>query len=368
MLEKKEMAEVIVAQSTALACILFCSCFTTQYLLLNYNNQSHTYWVSHFVVFFIIISAAISVFFPSLKIFILFFAGAFSEFFKRLFFYSNKSLYSLSASMFSGAIFFTVIAFCYFSGKTLNAELYIWSYCLAKIIPLFVLMSGTCHSATESSNRMQAGQLQYQAFISKLTYDMLDAFKYGGIFSLITIIYWITNQGYLVLLQNDIPADELVSIRITQNVFGLVTMLVSLYDSIFLRKSIKAKTKDFNKKEYIKFSLFSLAVILGNFLFLYVLSLTFYKSIDVLKYALFLGGAQFLYLLARIPILIIKLKAKLKVIMCIYVFSLFTSAAYLLAFKNENSFFFLVNAILIANFFTFLFSLAYVIVDSKKYE
>ncbi|EMG7886244.1 hypothetical protein V5L11_004326, partial [Enterobacter hormaechei] len=43
LLSGTEMAKVVVAQSIALVCVLFCSCFTTQYLLLRYKNQTHSY-------------------------------------------------------------------------------------------------------------------------------------------------------------------------------------------------------------------------------------------------------------------------------------------------------------------------------------
>ncbi|EHU9592886.1 hypothetical protein KZZ11_002302, partial [Escherichia coli] len=39
LLDKSDMANVVLFQSVALVSVLFCSCFTTQYLLLRYKKQ-----------------------------------------------------------------------------------------------------------------------------------------------------------------------------------------------------------------------------------------------------------------------------------------------------------------------------------------
>ncbi|MNV06900.1 hypothetical protein D3C71_973010 [compost metagenome] len=196
---------------------------------------------------------------------------------------------------------------------------------------------------------------------------MQDSLKLGGVFSIITIIYWVTNQGFFILLKHDIPASELVKIRITQNIFGIVTMLITLYDSIFLKKNIDNQDRIFSFKSYSQFVIVALSLILFNFLILYLCSITIYSQIDVLEYAFYLSLAQLFYLLARMPVLILKLRYNLTLILILYIVSLCISLFYLFLNKSNTDFQYIVQSIALANFLVLFFSLVIVFKKEKKY-
>lgn len=357
-LSKIDMATVVLAQSTALVCVLFCSCFTTQYLLLKYKKQSKIFWVVVFGFFYIVTLFFMSFFSESWQVILLFTAGITSEFLKRFCYYCELSFISVCSTITSVFIFFICIGFAFFGHVLLNAIFYIYCYVVARVIPLIgvFLLIGINKNA-----------IQCKVDKVKIFEGIIESFRCGAMFSVITIIYWITNQGFFVLLQNKIPASELVEIRVTQNIFGIVTMLIALYDSIFLKKNIDNNNKIFNKSVYLKFVSAASILVVMNYIFLYFLSLTLYHNIDILKYSCYLAIAQWFFLLSRMPILILKLRYNLNVILMVYVLSLVVSSAYLLASENSSTYFYVVKAIACANFLTFIFSSLIVIAKEKNY-
>lgn len=352
------MADLIFAQSMALVVILFCSCFTTQYLLLRYKKQSHDYWARLFSFFFAISVAVIFLWFPSIEIFILFVTGIISEFLKRYCYYINYSLISFSAMLSSVSLFIIFIACSWLDIFNLNHNTYLLCYCGARLFPLAGVLIFLYFSPKKEMRTQDDEGIKYA---------IVDSFKNGGVFSIITIIYWITNQGYFILLQDSLPASELVDLRVTQNVFGIVTMLIALYDSIFLKKNIENKQGIFHFSSFLKFSGLASFMIIINYVLLYVLSVTIYKHIDVIKYSLLLAIAQFFYLMARMPVLILKLRYNLSVILGLYVFALLVSLIFLFTNKNSTDFQYIVQAIALANFIVFISSLFIVYVKEKNY-
>ncbi|EKK5502903.1 hypothetical protein PN813_003669, partial [Enterobacter hormaechei] len=221
LLSGTEMAKVVVAQSIALVCVLFCSCFTTQYLLLRYKNQTHSYWLKLFLFFVVITAAIIVVWFKSPLILSLFFIGIVSEFFKRYCYYTDQSLISGCAMISTATIFTVMMLLAWFKIITFDSTSYVYFYCLAKFLPLLIVIPFFFKSKEKSKAHAVCN--------NPFKHIIQDSLKLGGVFSIITIIYWVTNQGFFILFKNEIPANELVKLRITQNVFGIVTMLITLY-------------------------------------------------------------------------------------------------------------------------------------------
>ncbi|MFQ1765696.1 hypothetical protein ACK37F_02635 [Aeromonas veronii] len=358
LLNKTEMASVILAQSISLVCILFCSCFTTQYLLLRYKEQNHWYWAKVFLFFFIITSGIVFFWFDSLPILALFFVGMLSEFLKRYCYYVDRALVSSSATFLTVVCFFIFLLLAWLDVINIDDKLYILFYSTFKFIPLLGIILLFLLSEWHRSNIKNT---------ESLNTVVVDSLRTGGVFSIITIIYWITNQGFFIFFQKDIPAVELVQIRVTQNVFGIVTMLITLYDSIFLKNNINSDNKIFDSGKYLKFAFFSLLLIILNYIILYIFSLTIYKGLDVFKYANYLALAQFFYLLARMPILVLKLRYSLSIILLLYVFSLLISISYLLLRQNSADFIYIVQSIALANALVFIFSLTIVVKKEGDY-
>lgn len=355
LLSGTEMAKVVVAQSIALVCVLFCSCFTTQYLLLRYKNQTHSYWLKLFLFFVVITAAIIVVWFKSPLILSLFFIGIVSEFFKRYCYYTDQSLISGCAMISTATIFIVMMLLAWFKIITFDSTSYVYFYCLAKFLPLLIVIPFFFKSKEKSKAHAVCN--------NPFKHIIQDSLKLGGVFSIITIIYWVTNQGFFILFKNEIPANELVKLRITQNVFGIVTMLITLYDSIFLKSNINNDEKIFIWKKYFHFIYVAIGLIIVNYLILYLLSITIYIHIDVFEYAFYLAMGQLFYLFSRMPILIMKLRYNLTLILILYLVSLFISLAYLLLNKNNSDFQYIVESIALANFLIFVFSL---IIVSKK--
>ena len=140
-------------------------------------------------------------------------------------------------------------------------------------------------------------------------------------------------------------------------------MLITLYDSIFLKSNINNDEKIFIWKKYFHFIFVAIGLIIVNYLILYFLSITIYIHIDVFEYAFYLAMGQLFYLFSRMPILIMKLRYNLTLILILYLVSLFISFAYLLLNKNNSDFQYIVESIALANFLIFVFSL---IIVSKK--
>ncbi|EMM6514769.1 hypothetical protein RVV74_001405 [Enterobacter ludwigii] len=350
-----EMANVVVAQSIALVCVLFCSCFTTQYLLLRYKNQTHSYWLK-LLLFFVSLTAAIIVLvFKSPLILSLFLIGIASEFFKRYCYYSDKSFISGCAMLASTVAFTMIMLMAWFKIIVLDSKSYVYFYCLVKFIPLLVAVPFI---------KKNVDNKNYIANSDPFKHVIQDSFKLGAVFSIITIIYWVTNQGFFILFKSEIPAEELVKLRITQNVFGIVTMLITLYDSIFLKKNISNDKKIFNWKIYFHFIMAATGLVILNYVILYVLSITIYRQIDVFEYAFYFALGQLFYLFARMPILILKLRYNLTLILMLYLVSLFMSLGYLLINKNNSDFQYIVESIALANFLILVSSL--VIVFKKE--
>lgn len=359
LLTKNAMADVVLAQSTALVCVLFCSCFTSQYLLLKFKNQPSKFWAVIFLVFFFIVIAIISCSLKSYEISLLFAAGIFSEFIKRYSYYQELSFPSFCATASTSFGFLSILAFLYSTNVSVDDKIYIYLYVFAKLLPLIGVVIYMLFVKRKDSSGFN---------MQDISFAFLDSLKCGSVFAAITIIYWVTNQGFFVLMQNTIPASELVEIRVTQNVFGIVTMLITLYDSVFLKKNIKSDVKIFSGGSYLSFAVMATILIVVNYLFLYVLSLTVYIHIDVLKYSVFLALAQWFYLLSRMPILIIKLRYSLIAILTVYVVSLIVSSIYLLINQDDSSYLYVVEAIALANFTTFIFSFFIVIIKERGYE
>lgn len=358
LLNKTEMASVVLAQSISLVCILFCSCFTTQYLLLRYKEQSHWYWTKVFLFFFIITSGVVFFWFDSLLILSLFFVGMLSEFLKRYCYYVDRALVSSSATFLTVICFFIFLLLAWLEVINIDDKIYILFYSAFKFFPLLGIILYFLLSERHRRNVKNS---------ESLNIVVVDSLRAGGVFSIITIIYWITNQGFFIFFQKDIPAIELVQIRVTQNVFGIVTMLITLYDSLFLKKNINSDNKIFDSGKYLKFAFFALLLIILNYIFLYVSSLTIYKDLDVFKYATYLALAQFFYLLARMPILILKLRYSLSLILLLYIFSLIISICYLLLRQNSTDFIYIVQSIALANALVFIFSLTIAVKKEKDY-
>ncbi|CCJ92029.1 hypothetical protein ACN5L5_001035 [Cronobacter turicensis] len=354
LLDGTEMAKVVVAQSIALVCVLFCSCFTTQYLLLRYKNQTHSYWLKLFLFFVVITCAIIALWFYSPLILSLFVIGIVSEFFKRYCYYTDKALISGCAMILTAMIFTVMMFLAWFKIITFDSNSYVYFYCLAKFLPL--LMGVLFVKSKEKSKIHAVSNEPFKHVIQ-------DSFKLGGVFSIITIIYWITNQGFFILFKNEIPANELVKLRITQNVFGIVTMLITLYDSIFLKTNINNDKKIFIWKKYFNFIIVAIGLIIVNYFILYLLSITIYIHIDVFEYAFYFAMGQLFYLFSRMPILVMKLRYNLRLILILYLVSLLISLTYLFLNKNKNDFQYIVESIALANFLIFVFSL---IIVSKK--
>ncbi|MFQ2907984.1 hypothetical protein ACK3YP_12300 [Aeromonas allosaccharophila] len=358
LLNKTEMASVVLAQSISLVCILFCSCFTTQYLLLRYKDQSHLYWTKVFLFFFIITSGIVFFWSDSLLILSLFFVGMLSEFLKRYCYYVDRALVSSSATFLTVICFFIFLLLAWFEVINIDDKIYILFYSALKFFPLLGIILYFLLSERNRSNVKNS---------ESLCIIVVDSLRAGGVFSIITIIYWITNQGFFIFFQKDIPAIELVQIRVTQNVFGIVTMLITLYDSLFLKKNINSDNKIFYSDKYLKFAFFALLLIIINYIILYVFSLTIYKDLDVFKYAPYLALSQFFYLLARMPILILKLRYNLSLILLLYIFSLVISICYLLLRQNSTDFIYIVQSIALANALVFIFSLTIAVKKERDY-
>lgn len=227
LLSSSEMANVVVAQSIALVCVLFCSCFTTQYLLLRYKEQGHRFWLKLFLFFVILTTCIIVFWFKSTLVLSLFIVGIISEFAKRYCYYSDQALISGCAMLTTVFIFSLIIILAWMKLISFDANRYIYFYSIIKLLPLLSVFLFLMLKVSANSSIIKNESLYLV---------VQDSLKLGGVFSIITIIYWVTNQGFFILLKHDIPASELVKIRITQNIFGIVTMLITLYDSIFLKK------------------------------------------------------------------------------------------------------------------------------------
>lgn len=363
LLQSEEMANVIISQSFGLVCVLFCSCFTTQYLLLKYSGQSIIYWLKHFVLFFTATAIVIFCLYNSLDVFLLFSVGVFSEFIKRICFYKNLSLFSLISTICTFMGFFSlVVIYPYAANFELNGEYYIFSYSVAKIFPLLFLL--VCLFFKDKVNKIDIIYNEHEFLYETIK----QSIKCGGVFSVITIIYWCINQGFVLYFKDILPPGELVNIRVSQNIFGVVTMLIALYDAIFLKKHLNIEGKIFNINGYLKFILTSSLLILFNVLFLYVLSLTIYKSLDILRYTFFLALSQWLFLMSRMPILIIKLRYNLFALLFIYVVSLLFSVIYMFIAFNNIEFIFIIKAISLANFLILVLSISLVVYKEKIYE
>ncbi|MCE0800531.1 hypothetical protein LVQ77_09480 [Buttiauxella sp. S04-F03] len=358
LLSKIDMATVVLAQSTALVCVLFCSCFTTQYLLLKYKKQNIEYWMALFGFFYIITLVLIFFILQSPQIILLFTVGIVSEFLKRYCYYYELSLMSFLSSMTTVVLFCITMIFTYAGYAPLSSDFYIYYYAGAKLMPLIIVVI-----AITVKNR----KCQLMAEKNNVFHAIKDSLKCGMVFAIITIIYWTTNQGFFILLQDKIVPGDLVEIRITQNVFGVVTMLITLYDSIFLKKNINNDKKIFNRVAYLKFAFVASVLIAVNYIFLYILSLTMYNGIDVLKYSIYLALAQWFFILSRMPILILKLRYNLNVVLLVYGFSLIVSGAYLYININSTTYFYIVEAIALANFLTFAFSSLIVVIKESDY-
>ncbi|HBD4144418.1 TPA: O149 family O-antigen flippase, partial [Escherichia coli] len=115
------------------------------------------------------------------------------------------------------------------------------------------------------------------------------------------------------------------------------------------------------------FLVISIVLITFNFILLYILSITIYKHLDVFKYSICLALAQFFYLSARMPVLILKLRYSLSIILWLYVCSLFLSSCYLFLKHNDYDFQYIVQSITLSNFFIFLFSLLIVFYKERIY-
>lgn len=358
LLSSIEMASVVVAQSIALVCILFCSCFTTQYLLIRYKQQEHSFWVRLFLFFIILTSAIIVIWFKSTLILSLFLVGIISEFFKRYCYYTDQTLISACAMLSTVMIFMTSILMAWFKLISFDANSYIYMYCTAKFLPLMVMFV-----LFKSKMKLRVHIGCNNSFVLSIR----ESLKLGGVFSIITVIYWITNQGFFIFYQDEIPSAELVKLRITQNVFGIVTMLITLYDSIFLKKNINNDNKIFNWQSYSQFCTIAFSLIAFNYLILYVFSRTIYSHIDVLQYSLPLALSQLFYLLARMPVLILKIRYNLTMILILYVVSLTISLCYLFLKQSETDFQYIVQSIALANFLVLFFSLIIVFKKEEKY-
>lgn len=358
LLSSSEMASVVVAQSMALVCILFCSCFTTQYLLLRYKEQGHFFWLKIFSFFVIITAGIIILWFKSILILSLFVVGIVSEFFKRYCYYSDQALISGCAMLSTLIVYISVILLAWLKIISFDANSYVYFYSAVKFLPLLIVLALLIFK--DNSRAITVNNENFNQVVQ-------DSLKLGGVFSIITVIYWVTNQGYFILFQNEIPADELVKLRITQNVFGIVTMLITLYDSIFLKKNIDNDKKLFNCKTYFQFAVVACGLIIFNFLILYVFSITIYWHIDVFKYSLYLSLAQLFYLLARMPILILKLRYNLTLILVLYIVSLVISLSYLFLSRCNTDFQYIVQSIALANFLVLFFSLVIVFKKEEKY-
>ncbi|EIZ3454025.1 O149 family O-antigen flippase, partial [Escherichia coli] len=273
LLDKSDMANVVLFQSVALVSVLFCSCFTTQYLLLRYKKQSSLFWLKLFLFFCIITMLIVSLWFQSAEILFLFFVGISSEYIKRYCFYINNSCLSFFSTIITAFIFFVFILMCWLNFMRINSTIYIYIYSGAKLIPLTII----CCFLFIKTKFNSDGEYE----MPSLWYAITDSLRFGGVFSVITIIYWITNQGFFIFFHDRMPAAELVEIRVTQNVFGVVTMLIALYDSMFLKKNIENKNKIFDWRSYFKFLVISIVLITFNFILLYILSITIYKHLDV---------------------------------------------------------------------------------------
>ncbi len=340
---------VIISQSIASLFILFCSCFTTQYLLLKYNNESFSYWCAIFFIFFITITPLLYVVPNSIYCFLLFLSGSLSEFIKRLCFYSNKSLISLCFSLVSFLIFVVMVIIIYFCNIKVDSTYYIILFFSMKFIPLalvFIFIKGKSYQKVNITGVVNA-------FVSST--------KMGGVFAIVVAIYWCINQGFIVFSKDNISSSDLVSIRITQNVFGLVTMVASLYDSIFLKNTLNKTSELIEYREYSRFIMMSFVFIIFNTILLYVLSITIYNEIDVLKYSVYFSVSQFFYLIARGFILVLKVRCNLIILFSIYFISFIFSFSYFIVSGIDSSQH-LAQSIMIANILIFVFSFSFLII------
>jgi hypothetical protein len=357
-LGSSEMASVVVDQSIALVCVLFCSCFTTQYLLLRYKEQGHRFWLKLILFFAIITSGVIVFLFESYLILSLFLVGIISEFGKRYCYYSDQALISLYAVLTTAFIYCFIILMSWLKLISFDADSYIYFYSAIKFTPLLIMFFVLIFKIDSKDSEI----------INENFYLVVqDSLKLGGIFAIITIVYWIINQGFFIIFKDRIPASELVNLRITQNVFGIVTMLITLYDSIFLKNNIDNQEKIFSFRTYFQFVAVALSLIVVNLLILYLFSVTIYSKIDVFKYALYLSLAQLFYLLARMPVLILKLRYNLTLILILYVVSLCISLIYMFLNRSSADFQYIVQSIALANFLVLFFSLVIVFKKEKRY-
>lgn len=353
-LSYEEMEVVVLSQSLALASVLFCSCFTTQYLLVKYKGQSGYYWFRILFTFSILIAFVSCFLTGSPFVVLLFISSIASEFSKRYCFYTERSFLSLLSTLLNLAIFSLLLLFFYYDGY-LSSSTYIMLFCFSKIIPL-------CFVWLYFFIKRERKVTKDDGFF----FGIKESIKYGSFFSMMTMSYWMTNQGFMVFSSGDISPQDLVEMRMTQNIFGIVTMLVVLYDTIFLKKNISNHERIFHIKGYLKFSIFSLSIIVFNLFVLYLLSMSFYKDIDVVKYAFPFAISQLFYLLVREPILILKLKYNLSILLWIYTFSLFFSYGYFFLFKGSEFPIYVVESIIIANFLVLLISLLMVIFKENR--
>lgn len=360
LLSSTEMASVVVAQSISLVCVLFCSCFTTQYLLLRYKEQGHFFWLKLFFFFVLITVCVIVLWFKSILILSLFVVGIVSEFIKRYCYYADQALLSFCAMLCTVISFMSMIILAWGGAISLHTDNYIFFYSMAKFLPLMIVLGFLAFKR----NINPCFSLKSSEGFSNVIQESL---KLGGVFSIITIIYWMTNQGFFIIFQNEIPATELVNLRVTQNVFGIVTMLITLYDSIFLKNNINNTKKIFSLRGYLNFSLVALGLIVINFVIAYVFSKTLYMHIDIFKYSLYFALAQLCYLLARMPILILKLRYNLLFILALYIASLFISLGYLFLNKSDTDYQYIVQSTALANFLVLFFSLIIVFKKEVKY-
>jgi hypothetical protein len=353
----EDMSKVVWSQSIALLCVLFISCFTTQYLLLRYAHQGFRYWGGHFFVFVFLSVIVIYASFSSLHIVVMYLALIMSEFLRRYAYYTNKSDLALVVTCLTLIVFLLSCVGQFYDFYILGWNEYIYTYSLTKVFFLTILFFVFVNSDHKDEPYKKID-----------IYSFKESISLGFVFSVITVVYWLISQGFLIYSKGVISDDSFVEIRVSQNVFGLVTMFISVFDAYYLKRNKESSGVLFDKVYYIKLALFVFVFSCLNIIFVYFLSVTVYAHLRLMEYAWYFFISQILFLLSRLPVLIIKIRYSIQALLYIYVFSFLISAVYYVIRIDPMNSFVVVESLLIGNLTLFLAVFCFAIVKEMNYE
>lgn len=353
----EDMSKVVWSQSIALLCVLFISCFTTQYLLLRYAHQGFRYWGGHFFVFLFLSVIVIYASFSSFHILVMYLALIMSEFLRRYAYYTNKSDLALVVTCLSLIVFILscVGQFCDF--YILGWNEYVYTYSLTKVFFLTILFFVFVNSDYKNGTYKKID-----------IYSFKESISLGFVLSVITVVYWLISQGFLIYSKGVISDESFVEIRVSQNVFGIVTMFISVFDAYYLKRNKESSGVLFDKVYFIKLALFVFVLSCLNIIFVYFLSVTVYAHLRLMQYAWYFFISQILFLLSRLPVLIIKIRYSIQALLYIYVFSFLISAVYYVIRIDPMDSFVVVESLLIGNLTLFLLVFCFAIVKEMNYE